>query len=180
MRQIVGIWAGEGNSQSAPVRTMCFILNGWPGGQRKDRIRRPNLSVGAVRRAPKRRVARRNRGCASRRGGRLGCSRRLEAVASHVFRGLGAIAAEFHAAPAAGGVFGGVVKVQDAAFALAQAARVEAGEQIGGGVQERREKIRWFPRVEAVLLFQNSLGENQLRGQGMLREQAIECAEHSF
>jgi len=64
----------------------------------------------------------------------------------------GAVAAQLHAAPAAGGVFCAVVKMQDAAFARAQATRIETGEHLGGRMQQRREKILGFPRLKAVRL----------------------------
>ena len=100
------------------------------------------------------------------------------ALTSGVGGDFGAVAAEFHAAPAAGGVFGGVMEMQDTGFALTQALRIERGEKIGGGIGDRREQIRRFAGFETELLFQGAVDGNQLRWQRTLSQQAIKIREH--
>lgn len=75
--------------------------------------------------------------CSVKELARSGSWRELAALAGSVGGDFGAVAAEFHAAPAAGSVFGGVMEMQDTGFALTQAMPIESGEQIGGGISDR-------------------------------------------
>ena len=110
---------------------------------------------------------------------RTGSWRELAPLAGSVGGYFGAIAAEFHAAPAAGGVFGGVMEMQDTGFALTQAMRIEVGEKVGGGIGDRGEQIRRLAGLETRLLSQGTVDGNQLRWQRILSEKAIQIREHT-
>src|SRR6267154_3901855 len=150
---------------------MCFILNDWPGGRWKDRWHRLNLSERTARHAGQKVRGKLKRMAVPKKRPNCGWQEnrspgpRNLAVASCIFGNFGAVAAELHAAPAAGSVFRGVVKMQEAAFALAQATRIETGEHLRGRMQQRREKILGFPRLKTVLPPQSSLEKNEPRGQ---------------
>src|SRR5260370_659857 len=109
-------------------------------------------------------------GLCQRRGRRLGCSRRLEAVASHVFRGLGAIAAEFHAAPAAGGGFFWGREMEGASFCPGGGARGgRGGKDRGGGAKRRAKKTAGDPAAKS---FSNSTGWPRSRGRVLTKSSA--------
>ena len=94
------------------------------------------------------------------------CAAQFSGGEPHNCGDFGAVAAELHAAPAAGGVFCGVVKMQDAAFALAHGTRIETGERRPHAAAARKD-----PRVSAVesgAPLQSSLENGEPHGQRVL------------
>jgi len=87
------------------------------------------------------------------------------------------VAAELHAAPAAGSFFAGVEEVEDAGVALTDASGIGVGEEGGGSVDDGGEEVVGLTWLEGVDEFEGFSGLGQTGGQRVRRQQVVEAGE---
>ncbi len=86
---------------------------------------------------------------------------------------LEAVPAQSHAAPASRPLLAGVVEVQYAVIAFADAAPIDIREQSRRAMRQGREQVFWLASVEPKLCSGQTSGRLQLGTHGMLRHYSV-------
>lgn len=91
-------------------------------------------------------------------------------------RDFHAVAAHLHAAPVAGVIFGGIVKIENAGgiSTFLDQSKVSPTEQVARGFRERNEEIVHGSRRRVELFFKAAFPSDELRIPRALRQELVD------